>query len=126
MKLLLPLALAFSFSVGQSAFAKTSVLACTSSVMNLVVNLETGRAQFYTPKGVKIASDSVMNVSKFAVRTTKYPSVAYVVNFKKFGLLKAQIRDVSFEGFAELDHEGQFTADETGGEEIVSFGCALH
>jgi hypothetical protein len=126
MKLLLPLVFAFSFSIGQSAFANTSVLACKSATMNLVVNLETGRAQFYNSQGAKLVSDTVFNLTQFAVKNPKATAVAYVINFKKYGLLKAQIRDVSLEGFAELDHEGQFTDDETGGEEIVSFGCALH
>jgi hypothetical protein len=126
MKLFLPLAFALSFSVAQSALAKTTVLACTSATMNLVVNFETGRAQFYKAQGGKLVSDTVFNLSTFAVKSTKAPAVAYVVNFKKYGLLKAQIRDVSLEGFAELDHEGQFTPDESGDEEIISFGCALH
>lgn len=125
MKLFLPLVLAFSFSIGQTASANTSVLACKSSTMNFVVNLKTGATQFFSANGLKIASDTVFNVSTFAVKSTKNPAVAYVVNFKKYGLLKAQISEVSYEGFADLDHEGQFTADESGDEEIISFGCSL-
>lgn len=123
MKLLLPLVLAFSFSIGQSAFAKTGVFACSNTRMNLVVNIETGAVQFYNKQGVKFASDTVFNVISFPVKATKSPAVAYVVNFQKFGLFKAQIYNDSFAGFAELNHEGQLTDDESGGEEIVDLGC---
>ena len=125
MKLFLPLVLAFSFSMGSSAFAAKNLLACAGDDMVLTVNFQSGLANFWNAQGSKIASDSVMHVTQFAVRSPKAPAQAYVINFKKYGLLKAQIRDVTSKGFAELDHEGQFTNDETGGEEIVSFACAL-
>jgi hypothetical protein len=125
MKLFLPLVLAFSFSVGHAAYAKPGVFACSNSRMNLVVNLKTGAVNFYNKQSQNFASDAVFNVTSFSVKTTKTPSVAYVVNFQKYGLFKAQISNVSDTGFAELDHEGQLTDDETGGEEIVELSCTL-
>ena len=125
MKLFLPLVLAFSFSVSSSAFAANKFLACAGSEMILTVDLNNGVTNFWNAKGAKLASDVVFNVTQFAVKSPKSPATAYVINFKKYGILKAQISSVSFDGFAELNHEGQFTDDETGGEEIVDFKCQL-
>lgn len=125
MKLFLPLVLAFSFSLSTSAFAANKFLACAGSEMILTVDLNNGVTNFWNSKGAKLASDVVFNVTQFAVKNHKSPATAYVINFKKYGILKAQISTVSFDGFAELNHEGQFTDDETGGEEIVDFKCQL-
>lgn len=125
MKLFLPLVLAFSFSMGSSAFAANEFLACAGPQMILTVDLSTGVTKFWNPKGVKLASDVVFNVTQFSVKSFKAPATAYVINFKKYGILKAQIRSGSLDGFAELDHEGQFTDDETGGEDVVNFDCKI-
>lgn len=124
MKMILPLVLAFSVSVGQTAFAKSNVLVCSSSSINLVADLNNGKTQFFNAKGSKLASDSVFNLSSYATKSRNGSALTYVVNFTKFGLLKATIQDSSAQGYGELDHDGQFFASETE-DEVVSLQCSL-
>lgn len=124
MKLILPLVLAFSVSVGQAAFAKSNVLVCSSSSINLVADLNNGKTQFFNAKGLKLASDSVFNLSTYATKLKNGAALTYVVNFTKFGLLKATIQNATSQGYGELNHDGQFFDSETE-EEVVSLQCLL-
>lgn len=124
MKLFLPLVLAFSVSVGQAAFAKLGTLVCSSTSINLSIDLNNGKTQFWNAKGAKIASDSVFNLGTYATKLKNGPALTYVVNFTKFGLLKATIQTASSQGYGELNHDGQFFDYETE-DEVVSLQCSL-
>ena len=122
MKSLLSVFVAMSCFAGSTALA--GVLTCQNEAMTVVVNLESGEALFSQSSGKKLASDVVLNASSFAVRTAKVPTTALTLSFKKYGMLKVQLADKTGTGFGELNHYGEFSEDETGGEEVPYFKCA--